>query len=605
MKILSVFKYIKNYKRYAFAHIAFILFSIIFSAFSLTLVIPFLQVLFGTQALVTERPPLEFSSAAVQANLYYAVSYIIIQYSKMTALIFICVLVITAFLLKNLCRYMAQYFLSPIRGGIVRDLRADLYKKVMSLPLLYFSEKRKGDLISRMTVDVQEIEWAVVSSLEIIVREPATIITFLAFMIFMSPSLTLFVFLILPITGLIIGRLGKSLKKTSVKGQQRMGYLLSLIEESIGGLRIIIAFNAQKMVNERFRRANDNYKATFVSMTRKRDLSAPLSEFLGVLIVVVVIWFGGQLVLNNKLGAEFFIGYIVMFSQIIAPAKAFSTAYYNIQKGKASLERINAIMEVKDKIEEKPNAKPITSFETAIEFKNLSFAYGDEPVLKNINLSIAKGKTIALVGQSGAGKSTMVDLLPRFYDFSEGDILVDGESIKNYKLNDLRDLMGIVTQESILFNDTVYNNITFGTRQYSKEQVITAAKIANAHDFIMALPNGYDTSIGDRGNKLSGGMKQRITIARAMLKNPPILLLDEATSALDTESEKLVQDALYKLMQNRTSIVIAHRLTTIQHADEIIVMHKGEIVERGNHNQLLAINGIYRKLYDMQGFNFI
>lgn len=604
MKILSVFKYVKNYKRYAFAHIFFILFSIVFSAFSLTLVIPFLQVLFGTQALVTERPPLEFSSAAVQANLYYMVSFIILQYSKITALIFICVLVITAFFLKNLCRYMAQYFLSPIRGGIVRDLRADLYKKVMNLPLLYFSEKRKGDLISRMTVDVQEIEWAVVSSLEIIVREPATIITFLAFMIFMSPSLTLFVFLILPITGLIIGRLGKSLKKTSVKGQQRMGYLLSLIEESLGGLRIIIAFNAQKMVNDRFARANDNYKATFVSMTRKRDLSAPLSEFLGVLIVVVVIWFGGQLVLNNKLGAEFFIGYIVMFSQIIAPAKAFSTAYYNIQKGKASLERINAILKVDDKIEEKPDAKPINSFNTAIEFKNLSFAYGNEPVLKNINLTIPKGKTIALVGQSGAGKSTLVDLLPRFYDFSEGDILLDGQSIKNYKLADLRDLMGIVTQESILFNDTVFNNITFGTRQYSKEQVITAAKIANAHDFIMALPNGYDTSIGDRGNKLSGGMKQRITIARAMLKNPPILLLDEATSALDTESEKLVQDALYKLMQNRTSLVIAHRLTTIQHADEIIVMHKGEIVERGNHNQLLAFNGIYRKLYDMQGFNF-
>jgi len=603
-KLFTILKYIKNYKKFVFFHIISTFFSVIFNIFSLTLVIPFLQILFGgDDKLIHQQPAFALNIKSLTENLYYYISQIIINYGKEYALVFICILVLVSVFLKNVFLYLAQYFVAPVRSGVMRDLRRDLYERVIQLPLLYFSEKRKGDIISRMTNDVQEIEWAVMSSITIIFREPLTILFSLGIMIFMSYQLSIFVFILLPLAGLIIGRVGKSLKRTSVKGQIKIGQLTSLIEETLSGIRIIKAFCAHAFCNDRFRKANDSYMQIFTRMTRKRDLSSPLSEFLSIAVVCIVIWFGGRLVLKGSIGAEMFIAYIVIFSQIIAPAKSFSTGYYNIQKGNASIDRINAILNEEIKITEKPNAISVSSFNDKIEFKNVHFSYDSEPVLNNINLIVEKGKTIAVVGSSGAGKSTMIDLLPRFYDIIAGDILLDGISIKDYVIPDLRNLMGIVTQESILFNDTIANNIAFGYTNIPREQIIEAAKVANAHNFIMESKEGYDFVIGDRGTRLSGGQKQRITIARAVLKNPPILLLDEATSSLDTESEQLVQEALSNLMKNRTTIVIAHRLSTIQHADEIVVLQKGEIIERGKHLQLIEKNGVYRKLYEMQSFS--
>ncbi len=602
MKLLKVLKYIKNYKNFVGLNILFIFLSLLFSVFSLALVIPFLGLIFGTQELVYEAPPLTFDATAIKENFYYYVTQIIVNKGQEAALVFICILVLIAFFLKNLFRYLAQFFMAPIRSGVVRDLRKVIYKKVIQLPLAFFSEKRKGDIIARMTNDVQEIEWAIMSSIEVLFKEPATIVTFLVILFLMSYQLTLFVLILLPITGFLVGRVGKSLKKTSTKGQNKMGELLSVTEETLSGLRIIKAFFAHKQVTERFSEKNDEYRNIFTRMTRKRDLSAPMSEFLGVAVMVVVIWFGGRLVLDEELQANYFIGYIVMFSQIIAPAKSFSTGYYNIQKGAASVERIHDLLDAKVTIAEHPNAIAINDFKNSIRYKKVSFAYEDSPVLNNINLEIKKGQTLAIVGQSGAGKSTLVDLLPRFYDIELGEILIDEIPIKEYKISNLRKLMGIVTQESILFNDTIFNNIAFGADNVKKEDVIAAAKIANAHEFITEMKDQYESIIGDRGNKLSGGQKQRITIARALLKNPPILLLDEATSSLDTESEKLVQQALTNLMKNRTTVVIAHRLSTIKDADQIIVMDEGKIVEKGNHDELLSVGGVYKKLYDLQHF---
>ncbi|MBK7571060.1 MAG: ABC transporter ATP-binding protein [Bacteroidetes bacterium] len=603
---LRLLRYVKSYKGYAFLNIFFNMLSVIFSLFSLTMVIPFLNVLFGQQQ-VYERVAWTFSVKAALTNFNYFLSQYIIDHGKIPALTYICVLIVILFFLKNLFRYLAMYFISPIRNGVVRDLRNKMYNKILFLPLTYFSEERKGDLMSRMTSDVQEIEWSIMQSLEVIFREPLTVGLYLATMVIMSPQLSLFVFILLPIAGLLIGQIGKSLRRTSSKSQAKMGVLLSAIEETLSGLRIVKAFTAEPFFQKKFYKLNDEYRKLMIRLYRKRDLTSPLSEFLGAVVMVIVIYFGGKLVLDEagSLEPSVFIYFIVIFSQLIPPAKSFSEAYSNVQRGLASVERINKILDAEITIADKEHAIQLTDFNHSIEYRDVSFAYhkgGSGWVLKNIDLKIEKGKTIALVGQSGSGKTTLVDLLPRFYDLEHGEILVDGENINAYKLNDLRGNMGIVNQESILFNDTIFNNIAFGLDNISIADVENAAKIANAHDFIMQMQDGYQTNVGDRGGRLSGGQRQRISIARAILKNPPILILDEATSALDTESERLVQDAITNLMKNRTTLVVAHRLSTIKHADEIIVMQQGEIIERGTHLQLLDKGGVYKKLYELQAF---
>lgn len=599
--------YVKPYWRQSGANIFFNILSVFFSLFSLTMVVPFLNLLFGQQELVLAKPLLKMSADSIVQYFNYYLSTIINEQGKSSALLYFCLLVAVLFFFKNLFRYLAVFFFATVRNGLSRDLRDDLYKKVVGLNLAFFTRERKGDIISRMTSDVQEVEWTILSSIEAVFKEPFTILLSLVTLIIMSPKLTLFILIMLPISALIIGSTGKALKKAASEGQRRMGIMLSMIEETLGGIRIIKAFTAEFFSINRFMNYNNDYNKLMVKMYRRRDLASPMSEFLGAAVVVIVMWFGGQMVLagDSELTASVFIGYIVVFSQIISPAKAFTTAYYNLQKGLASAERIQTILNTDNPIKEAPNAKSCTEFNTSIEFKDVSFAYNnynEDLILKNINLTISKGNTVALVGQSGAGKTTLADLIPRFYDVINGDIYIDGISVTQIKTTDLRNLMGIVTQESILFNDSIYNNIVFGNELQTREQVITAAKIANAHEFIEQLENGYETNIGDRGGKLSGGQRQRISIARAVLKNPPILILDEATSALDSESERLVQDALNKLMKNRTSVIIAHRLSTIIHADEIVVMQKGEIVERGNHEKLLQVNGVYKKLHDMQAF---
>ncbi len=580
--------------------------SVIFSLFSLTMIAPFLNVLFN-QTSDYKQVPWSLSVKSLLGNFNYFLSNYIAENGKIEALMMISITVVVLFFLKNLFRYLAMFFVSPIRNGVVRDLRNKMYNKILWLPLTYFSDERKGDLISRMTSDVQEIEWSIMQSLEVVFREPITMILFLSTMVIMSPQLSLFVFILLPIAGLLIGQIGKSLRRTSAKSQAKMGVLLATIEETLSGLRIIKAFTAEKFFNEKFSKLNDEYRKLMIRLYRKRDLSAPMSEFLGAVVLVIVMYFGGQLVLGaeQKLEPSVFIAFIAIFSQLIPPAKAFSEAYTNVQRGLSSVDRINKILDGEITITDKENALPVKSFSNSVEYKDVSFAYykGESGwALKNINLKIEKGKTIALVGQSGSGKTTLADLLPRFYDTAQGEILIDGKNIKDYKIKDLRGLMGIVSQESVLFNDTIFNNIAFGLNNVKEEDVIAAAKIANAHDFILQMPEGYQTNTGDRGSKMSGGQRQRISIARAILKNPPILILDEATSALDTESERLVQDAIIQLMKNRTTLVIAHRLSTIQHADEIIVMQKSEIIERGKHVELLAKNGVYKRLYDLQAF---
>ncbi len=604
-KYFKILKLVKPYWRYAILNISFNILSVLFSLVSLTMVVPFLGLLFGTVELVKTAPTLAFNTQAIIQNFYYLISNIITERGKAEALVFICILVVIMFFIKNLCRYMAMYFLSPVHCGIVKDLRNMIFNKILILPLSYYSEQKKGDIIARSTNDVEEIKWTVISSLEMIFREPLAIMFFLFALFFISAKLTLFVLLLLPFTILIIGGIGKSLRRTSIKGQKQLGLLMSLLEESISGLRIIKAYNAIDFTEDKFKKSNTRFNTLMIRAFRKRDLSAPLGEFLGALVLVIVMWFGGKLVLgeNSSISPEVFIAYVVIFSQLIPPAKALSTAYYNIQKGLASSDRIFEILDSPEIIEQKPDAQTIKSFEKNIVFKEVNFAYDKEVVLKNINLKIEKGQSIALVGVSGSGKTTIANLLPRFYDCNSGEILMDGISIKDLIISDLRALMGLVSQETILFNDSVLNNIAFGMKNVSEQEVIEAAQVANAHDFIMQLENGYHTHIGDSGCKLSGGQKQRISIARAVLKNPPILILDEATSSLDTESEKLVQDALVKLMKNRTSIVIAHRLTTVQHADEIIVLQEGQIIEKGNHTVLIEKNGVYKKLCDMQTFD--
>ncbi|MBU1720350.1 MAG: ABC transporter ATP-binding protein/permease [Bacteroidetes bacterium] len=603
---LKIFRLILPFWKPAAMNILFNILSVVFGLVSLTMVVPFLGLLFDKVELVTSEPEFALTFNYAIDFFYYQISSIIIEHSKADALMFICIGVVILFFCKNIFRYMGMFFLASARNGVVAKLREEMYEKIISLPMAYYSEKKKGDIMSRMTSDIQEVEVSIMSSLEMVFREPVAIVIYLAAMIAMSLQLSVFVLILLPIAALIIGRVGKSLKRTSAKGQKKMGLLLSIIEETIGGLRIIKAFSAHEWVSRKFQTANHSYRKIMIRMLRKRDLASPMSEFLGAVVLVAVMLYGGSLVLgdNPSVNAEIFIAYIVIFSQVMRPAQAFSAAYFNIQKGIASLERISEVLDAPVTIDDKPDAIRIPEFKSMLEFRDVSFAYqDDEIVLKNISLKIEKGKTIALVGQSGGGKSTMADLIPRLMDVSSGAILVDGNDIRDIKIIDLRKLMGIVSQESILFNDTVFNNIAFGIDNPDPQKVEAAARVANAHEFILQMTNGYQAVIGDRGLKLSGGQRQRLSIARALLKNPPILILDEATSALDTESERLVQDALTNLMKNRTSVVIAHRLSTIVNADEICVVHNGEIVEQGSHEQLLLKKGVYKKLFDLQSFH--
>lgn len=602
--LFPIFRYMKRHIRGIVAYFLCTLLGVVFSLVSLAMLIPFLSLIFGNTELVYQKPPAGLSAKSIIANFNYFNSQIIIHHGKMEALGFICILVIVTILLKNLFMYLAAYVGAPVRNSVITDMRSDLFSKILKLPIGYFTGEKKGDILSRMTNDLQEVEVSIVSFLNAAITNPIIVIVYLFALIKLSPQLTLFLAVLLPVTGFVIGRVSKSLKKHSTAGQSKLGEILSIIDETLGGMRIVKAFNAEPQQSEKFRKENVGLLRIKNSINRRRDLASPLSEVMAIIVLCMILYFGGRLALADPplVSGDVFIGYIAIFTQLINPLKAFSTAAYNIQKGKAGAERIQSILSVTETVTEKPDARAIASFDQSIQFRHVQFAYQDKVILKDINLDIPKGKMIALVGASGAGKSTMADLIPRFHDVTGGELVIDGVNIQDYRLTDLRNLMGIVTQEPILFNDTIFNNITLGIEHATEEQVVMAAKVANAHEFIMRTENGYQTSVGERGGKLSGGERQRVTIARAVLKNPPILILDEATSSLDTESERMVQDAIGNLMQNRTSIVIAHRLSTIRGADEIIVLQSGEIVERGRHPELMELNGYYKRLVDMQQF---
>jgi ATP-binding cassette, subfamily B, bacterial MsbA len=559
--------------------------------------------LFNTQKLVTSSVPFTLSSHSLVTNFNYFLSTIIIEQGKLMALVFVCTAIVVMFLFKNITFFLSQSYLAPVRNGIVQDMRQALYDKILEMPVHYFSKQRKGDIMSKMNNDVSEIEYSIIRSLDLLFRSPINLIFFYIALIYISPLLTLFVTVLLPVSALFVGYIGSKLKSQSLDGQQKLGSLMSLIEETLGGIRVIKAFSAEKMVNDKFKETGLSYTRTMNSVTRRQMLASPLSEFLSIVSLAVIMGFGGYMVLANKgLSSESFVGYILVFTQILAPAKALSSAYYYVLKGLASIERVESILQAPNTITDKAEAKRITSFEHSIEYKIKVFKYNEDPILQDISLTIEKGKTIAIVGQSGSGKTTLVDLLPRFYDVNDGDILIDGIPVRDLKIDDLRALIGYVNQEPILFNDSIAANIAFGMKVSNQSDIVEAARVANAEEFIIQRPGTYENNVGDRGSQLSGGQRQRISIARAVMKNPPILILDEATSALDTESERLVQTALSNLMKNRTSIIIAHRLSTIVHADEIIVMNQGRIVERGKHAELLALDGYYKKLHDMQMF---
>jgi subfamily B ATP-binding cassette protein MsbA len=579
----------------------FISLSIVFSLFSLSMLVPFMDLIFGSNELSGVAKVATANSGSLKDSLYTFLQNNITQYGKVAALGWICFGIITAVLLKNFFLYLSFYFLAPIRNAVTRKYSKLLYNKILQLPIGYFTEQRKGDILSRSSNDIAELETSIIGALEGMIKEPLNIIGIIIVLFVISIKLTLFVFVLLPLAGLIVGRIGRSLKKQTNKAQVKWGEIMSQMEETLTGLRIIKAFNAEGRVKKSFFGLIDEIFLIKNKILYRRDLASPLSESLGVIILCCVLWFGGKLVLSGEiLSGSSFIGYVALFSQIINPAKALSQAVYNVNRGTATLDRLNEVLEAPIVVEEPLHPIELNGFKNTIEFKDVVFAYPDATILDHINFTIQKGKTIALVGSSGAGKSTLADLVPRFHDVSSGQLLIDGKDIKLYSLNSLRQQISIVTQEAILFNDTIAANIALGKPDATESEIIEAAKIANAYDFIIQKEEGFKTVIGDRGSKLSGGERQRLTIARAVLKNPPILILDEATSALDTESEKLVQDAINNMMQNRTSIVIAHRLSTIRHADEIIVLQKGRIVERGNHDELLAQNGYYRKLIEMQ-----
>lgn len=601
----KIIHYIIPYWTRLALNVLFNLLSVIFGLFSLNMVIPFVGLLFRSHHSTYELLPMQLDFDVLINNFYYYMNMLTTQYGEMASLIFISVIVVITSLLKNGFRYLALYHLAPVRNGVVKDIRNDIYQKTLDLPLAYYSQGRKGDIISRMTNDVHQIEIGIVQSLSIAFRDPITVIVYMAWLMLMSPTLTLFVLVLLPIAGFVIGRIARTLKPTALKGQSKLGMILSVMEETLSGLRVVKAFNAEDKMRKRFHSLNNLYTRIMNKLYRRQDLASPVSEFLGTTVVIFILVFGGSMVISGDatLPPEAFIGYLGIFSQIIQPSKNFSKAWYNIQKGMASAERIDQVLKAEVSIRDTMDAKTKSSFSQDIVFDKVFFRYEDAYVLKDINLHIQKGQKVALVGQSGAGKSTLVDLIPRLYDVEEGEVRIDGIPIRDIRIKDLRQLMGNVNQDPILFNDTFYNNIAFGATDSTEEEVVRAARIANAHDFIMESPLGYHTNVGDRGGKLSGGQRQRISIARAVLKNPPILILDEATSSLDTESEKLVQEALLNVMQNRTSIVIAHRLSTIIHADLICVMHEGRIVETGTHQELLEKDGIYKKLHSLQMFS--
>lgn len=599
-RFARIFFYLRDQKGNIALYFLFNLLSIVFSLVSLAMLAPFLQLLFGQEKRVEINPGFVLSVNGLLGYLKYYISQLIRNHNEMYALGAICIIIIVSIFLKNLFYYLTLRTVTPIRNYVMTRLRADLYAKILMLPIGYFTEQRKGDIISRMSNDSNEVEWSIIGTMEGLIRDPLNIIIILAMLVFLSPLLSLFLLVLLPLTGFIIGRVSRSLKSQSNTAQEYLGVLMSILDETLSGLRVIKAFTAEKILRGKFFSTNTDLNNIRNKMNFRRDLASPLSEFMGVLVLSAILWFGGQLVFGHTLKAETFITYIVFFTQIINPAKSLSTAFYNAQRGSAAIQRIEEVLLTPVTITDLPDATELVAFSTSIEFRNVTFAYEDVTVLKNINLVIEKGKTVALVGSSGSGKSTLADLIPRFHDVTSGELLIDGINIKNYTVDSLRRQMGIVTQEPILFNDTIAGNITLGKPDADARAIEQAAKVANAYQFISNKEEGFATNIGDRGSKLSGGERQRLTIARAVLKNPPILIFDEATSSLDTESERLVQDAINHVMQNRTSLVIAHRLSTVRHANEIIVLQHGEIAERGTHEALLEKAGIYKRLIEIQ-----
>ncbi|MBW3129596.1 ABC transporter ATP-binding protein [Hymenobacter profundi] len=607
MKIyLRILQYARPYADFLPLYMVYTVLNIFFGIANFAMLVPLLNVLFDTtqtMEIPAAVPSFSFTLEYIKEVFNFYFSQVLAAEGRLGALAFACGIVVISVLLSNLFRYLSLRILARVRARVIRTMRADLYQHVTKLPLGYFSQERKGDLMSRFTNDVQEVENSVVNTVTAVLQEPLKIIAYFAVLFAMSVKLTLFTLVLLPISGGLISGVAKRLKRQAQQSQSTLGTMLSVIDEMLGGVRVIKAFNAEAYMKEKFREQNDLYARTARRIDNTRDLASPFSEFAGVSVVAGLLYYGGTLVLGGEsdLSASVFITYIILFSQVLVPAKALSSAFSNIQRGLVAGERVLRVIDTEPTIQDQPNATVLPNFQHQIELRDVQFSYGEQPVLQDINLTIGKGKTVALVGPSGGGKSTLADLLPRFYDVTGGRILVDGHDVRDVTIHSLRDQMGIVTQESILFNDSIFNNIRFNT-QATEAEVIEAAKIANAHDFITATADGYQTVIGDRGARLSGGQRQRLSIARAILRNPPILILDEATSALDTESEKLVQEALTRLMQSRTSLVIAHRLSTVQHADEIIVLQNGRIVERGTHQELLQQNaGLYQRLNQLQG----